>query len=569
MVFLQTEDTRRIDGLYIEDYSQSMGNYLSNVAGDAFENNPLTSAARMIELEQVDPGTPPTAGRSPLARKIVEERHAERIAGLSPYMTAEAANDKYRYLGLKFEKPIRERYAEILAERKTLELKRQRSLVRAPGGVLPAAAAFGTSFVVSAIDPANIAASFIPVFGQTRFAALAGRVGVNTARVTRGAVEGTVGAAVVEPIILASASQSQRDYTLYDSFLNVTIGAALGSGLHFASGKLSDIVHRKAGTPSLKERIEAASPQTKQDALRAAVASEMQGVVADVEPVFRLDPNFSQRQRLRNTTSLTTAQLQTDTGSLGGISSNTEVAAGKFDATAPEPELRLPVTDEKGTPRVYADQGKAERAITRAKDPELTAVKNTDGTFSVQRKSKATMYRNPDGSVKVFKNTRRAKAFVKNQLDGDPEFTTVPFKQSGVKREAIVRNATPEELKTLEKDFDKVKVTTPPRQEINTPAETQRSINDAIRHVTNPDNIRVASREASSNIEQTPTIGNDIDAISEELAAVVDELNVQIEALGVGDDVLARTLAEADADIAKADDLGRGYEAAVLCRMRT
>jgi hypothetical protein len=91
------------------------------------------------------------------------------------------------------------------------------------------------------LDPINIAASFIPVFGQARFAALAARTSLRTARLTRGVVEGAVGAAVVEPLVYSAAKRVQADYGAVDSLLNITFGSILGGGLHVGVGKLRDI----------------------------------------------------------------------------------------------------------------------------------------------------------------------------------------------------------------------------------------------------------------------------------------------------------------------------------------
>jgi hypothetical protein len=91
------------------------------------------------------------------------------------------------------------------------------------------------------VDPINVAASFIPVFGQTNFARLVARQGFTKARAIRGAVEGAVGATLVEPIVYGVAQSLQADYDMYDSLLNVTFGTVLGSGLHVGAGKLKDM----------------------------------------------------------------------------------------------------------------------------------------------------------------------------------------------------------------------------------------------------------------------------------------------------------------------------------------
>jgi len=54
-------------------------------------------------------------------------------------------------------------------------------------------------------------------------------------------VEGSFGAAIVEPIVYSSAKQVQADYGIVDSFMNISFGTILGTGLHVGAGKLKDI----------------------------------------------------------------------------------------------------------------------------------------------------------------------------------------------------------------------------------------------------------------------------------------------------------------------------------------
>ena len=136
-----------------------------------------------------------------------------------------------------------------MVEKKEAERERQSIIQRGPAGswnpfsagFYVGAAKFGTGLAVSMLDPINIGASFIPVFGQARFAALAARQGLRTARLTRGVVEGAVGAALVEPIVYSAAKRVQADYGAADSLLNIAFGSILGGGLHVGVGKLRDI----------------------------------------------------------------------------------------------------------------------------------------------------------------------------------------------------------------------------------------------------------------------------------------------------------------------------------------
>lgn len=186
----------------------------------------------------------------------------------SPLIPAEEANNLYGIPGeLSWDKPVRTGEAQLLNKWKRDELKRQNIMARATPGVLPGAARLGVGFLVSAVDPLNVASAFIPVVGEARYAYLAERLGVTGARVARGAAEGFVGAAVVEPLVYLQAQSEQADYTANDSLLNLAFGTVLGGGLHAGFGALSDMISRQP-------------IETREAALRGAVAA-----VAEDRPV--------------------------------------------------------------------------------------------------------------------------------------------------------------------------------------------------------------------------------------------------------------------------------------------
>jgi hypothetical protein len=136
-----------------------------------------------------------------------------------------------------------------MVDQKEKELERQSIIQRGPkgswnpldGGFYVGAAKLATGIGVSFLDPINIGVSFIPVFGQANFARVAAATSFRTARLARGAVEGAVGATLVEPLIYGVAQKIQADYDLVDSFMNIGFGSIIGGGLHVGAGKLKDI----------------------------------------------------------------------------------------------------------------------------------------------------------------------------------------------------------------------------------------------------------------------------------------------------------------------------------------
>lgn len=205
-------------------------------------DNPVMAGRRISELNEAEAGEvirPAMTARgytSPAVRAEPE----------TPLLTAEQARARIKEEGLDLtveDSGIRAGALDILIERKRAENQRKFILDNAPASTIPIQLLAG--FAASAIDPVNIASAFIPVVGEARYASMlanattrAARLGVR-ARV--GALEGAVGAAMVEPLVLYASAQDQADYDITNSLLNVAFGSVLGGGLHAAGGLVTDI----------------------------------------------------------------------------------------------------------------------------------------------------------------------------------------------------------------------------------------------------------------------------------------------------------------------------------------
>ena len=307
-------------GLYVNEnvktngydlYKSTLGETLGAVAEDAWNFNPLPSAIRFFELE---------ANRN-------EDTN-------EPLISRDELNKKYSNLDLFFDQDEKQSTVDILVNRKTLERERQSIIARGPegsfnpfnSGFYTGGAKLGTSLAVSLADPINIASAFIPVVGEARFASLVARQGLTKARGIRGVVEGAVGAAAVEPIVLTAATAEQADYGLMDSFLNVTFGSIIGGGLHVGAGALKDFRTRRA----FEDRVEAArnaagitdgedpavnlykeyypetsrvmkelaetDPETRRLLLARALADLIEDNPVNVKPIADLDPKLREAQ---------------------------------------------------------------------------------------------------------------------------------------------------------------------------------------------------------------------------------------------------------------------------------
>lgn len=260
--------------LLLEDLPETLGAGLGAAFEEAFELNPTIglgrieglSRERAIEDRPLPPGFDPEALRA-------SDPNAIEPTTLSPLLAPEDANRRFAISDLKFDGPVRENVARMKNEFKRAEIRRRDILQRSPGGVIGTTVKFGAALAATAIDPLNIASAFIPVVGEARFAALTARIGLTGARLTRGAVEGAVGAAAVEPFVLAGARAIGADFDITDAMLDVAFGSVLGGGLHAIGGRVGDALGRL-------------SPADRRALASAAVAQAAEGRTIDVAPVF-------------------------------------------------------------------------------------------------------------------------------------------------------------------------------------------------------------------------------------------------------------------------------------------
>jgi len=217
-----------------DQYKTTLGESLGAVAAENWQFSPFKSIETYYDIEE--------------ARSMSEDQMGGDSAGIFK-VDRKQLNEEYSNLGLYFAEDEHQSVVDIMVNQKKEERARQSIMNRGPqgswnpfsSGFYVGAAKLGVGIGVSFLDPINIGASFIPVFGQVRFAQVAARTGLRTARAVRGAVEGAVGATILEPLVYSVAQKVQADYDLVDSFMNIGFGTVLGSGLHVGAGALKDI----------------------------------------------------------------------------------------------------------------------------------------------------------------------------------------------------------------------------------------------------------------------------------------------------------------------------------------
>lgn len=204
----------------------------------------------------------------------------------SEYLDRDFLNKEYGDLGLVFEKDTRAGLVDYLVERKKLENERAEVISRGPKSKLAKSFFFLESLGTSFLDPINVAASFVPIVRETRFANMVARSGKNIARMKKGFVEGLVGNAAVEPLVFGVARSEQADYTGYDAFFNIAAGGFLGSAFHTGIGRLGDYIADIRGKPNIYQKLAAISPENQTALLKYSVGRVLNGEKVDTGNVI-------------------------------------------------------------------------------------------------------------------------------------------------------------------------------------------------------------------------------------------------------------------------------------------
>lgn len=312
---LGLDPVREARDVGIDQYRAGLGEYLGAVASDAWANSPLMQAHLLY--------------RGALAQGQALDRG-------EPLLSAEEASEQGRDLGLRFDAPIARGAFDVLAEEKrheaAAEITFKRARLENGYGTLHWLLGGGAEFLTMAVDPLNMASAFVPIVGEARYAAMAARVGRFPAALAKGAAEGAGGQLLLEPLTAAARMSLGNDYTMLDTLTNLAFGGGLGVVLHGAgygigagfrflrdrysiseraapapeaASRTADVARReelsgpvveKVAEPPprqpVAEQMERLRPETKDAAMRSAVAQLVQDRPVDIEPVLRADPNW-------------------------------------------------------------------------------------------------------------------------------------------------------------------------------------------------------------------------------------------------------------------------------------
>lgn len=161
---------------------------------------------------------------------------------VAPWLSKEEVQARGKELGLTLDRPMSEEALDsILAERRrrmAQDLVFQRAREMDGYGWGKAALSLFTEFAVNAADPLNIASAFVPVTRAPLVAARLGQIASpGLRRLATGAIEGAVGNVAVEPFVALAAMDEDPHYGPVNFLLTAAFGAALGGGLHWLAGR--------------------------------------------------------------------------------------------------------------------------------------------------------------------------------------------------------------------------------------------------------------------------------------------------------------------------------------------
>jgi len=260
---IYTSGTIGAQNATVEDFPSSFGESITATAEEGLSNNVSTLLYNAYDLHLKNQGKSfleDTFGGMPGMPGVGQVSNVSKLDKAS-------AEQKAKDAGVKIDVPD-DGYSQDALDSVIERQKNQRvindTLARAPSGPIAGGARFATSLAVGLLDPLNVAAAFIPVVGEARYAELLanagsalGRAGV---RAGVGAVEGAVGMAALEPATYAAHKYLNDDYTMANSLENIAFGAAFGGGLHMASGSIGEAIRNYRG---INQPWDIKAPETK------------------------------------------------------------------------------------------------------------------------------------------------------------------------------------------------------------------------------------------------------------------------------------------------------------------
>jgi len=515
----------------------------------------------------------------------------------SPLIASSDAKEKIKQYGFDLDVPdegIRQSALDILIKRKQNEIRIQDTLSRSPDGFFPTTAKLATALGASLLDPLNIASAFIPVIGEARYTSLlenaGGAFGRAMVRGRVGAIEGAVGAAVIEPFVAGAAIYEQADYKMTNSIENLAFGGLFGGGLHMGAGAIGDALsrgeafHTAKPTGKMSETLNMLDPSTRQQALKTAISQAMSGKEIDVEAILYIDPRFAPlKDRLLTSTSMTpftevklpvSPTEPTPFLQLGAFGPSANVTNGNRTTAI--------ALKKDGVPTVFSTFEEAERiqkTIERRSDERMEIAKQPDGQFVLRREFPEQPARDTSGNVFLFDNERAALKATDSVLAlQEGNYSAVPIMVNDEMKWALVDNASPEFVSAAKHSPEHVSFDL---SHINRFSDTSmlreiapenvNRLQEAIRQSYKPGRYRLSDQESSiaatKYLEEKSVKLDDIAAVDADIEYHMQKADSLAVNLGIEKE-LAKNLEGFDLLVKDAEDISKGIEAAATCSIR-
>lgn len=213
---------------------------------------PAVRSTRVTALEAAKRGQlprPQMMEESGIEMPGLEQYEQEHLSAQVPRRAAEErvkAAGLSQALKLPAGEQINESALTMMMDHARAQAQRADVIARGPKGFIPGALDVGTSFLVGALDPINVAAFSIPVLGEARYGMLLASAGESV--IGRGAVRGGVGAlqgiagsTALTPLDWAMNTSEGRDYTMANALESIITNAGIGAVMHAGGGAVSDV----------------------------------------------------------------------------------------------------------------------------------------------------------------------------------------------------------------------------------------------------------------------------------------------------------------------------------------
>ncbi|HEY8838788.1 MAG TPA: hypothetical protein VIO16_14170 [Dehalococcoidia bacterium] len=237
----------------------SWGAMLGNEVKRTFGESPIAKLVGMSELSAAN-GVPPEIGGLEGAALGPSPDEYRKIFTDTPEIGTAEAKARVKAAGLDSvvhlpDAPTMKSGAlDIMLQRARTDQERSAKIAEGPSGLISGAFDKGTSLLVSAVDPLNIAVGMIPIMGEARYGQLLASAGSNVVaragvRAGVGAAQGAMFSTAMTPVDWLANTQEGRDYGMSEALHSILYGAGTFGLMHVAGGGGADLYRAARGRP--------------------------------------------------------------------------------------------------------------------------------------------------------------------------------------------------------------------------------------------------------------------------------------------------------------------------------